>query len=91
MSCVERESCWLSLCVLGFRNGLSLIGSVDVLVSSGDAAAAAAALPRARLELEACERRIAATDASLKRVAEAVRALSADPDLSTAESEAGHF
>ena len=56
----------------------------------GDAAAAAAALPRARLELEAVERRIAATDASLKRVAEAVRAMS-DPEASTAESEAGHF
>ena len=57
----------------------------------GDAAAAAAALPRARLELEAVERRIAATDASLKRVAEAVRAMSVDPEQSTAESEAGHF
>ena len=57
----------------------------------GDAAAAAAALPRARLELAAVERRLAATDASLKRVAEAVRALSADPEASTAESEAGHF
>ncbi|CAH0371532.1 unnamed protein product [Pelagomonas calceolata] len=56
----------------------------------GDAAAAAAALPRARLELAAVERRIAATDASLKRVAEAVRALS-DPEASTADSDAGHF
>jgi hypothetical protein len=58
----------------------------------GDAAAAAAALPRARLELAAVEQRLAATDASLKRVAEAVRSISlADPEASTADSEVGHF
>ena len=46
--------------------------------------------PLYRSELEAVERRLAATDASLKRVAEAVRALS-DPEASTADSDAGHF
>eukprot|EP01045_Picozoa_sp_COSAG04_P003348 COSAG04_NODE_135_length_23774_cov_40.993918_11_plen_2893_part_00 len=40
LSCEERLSCWLSLLVLGCRNGVSVVARVEVLESLGEATSA---------------------------------------------------